>query len=237
MTSNLAPTNVSVLLSAPRSCPLQWFLPKQTLKSPKLGTVISLNFHCSYLVPICHDLTMADGEFELSGLELLNCSQCESECAGAVQGDPVSVNKSHDGDKDITEAGTATDVSRSHPHPDAVWSSIVQESKQWNDSAPPSPVIPRFCKHQMPNYIYSTGKNVQIKDTICTSSDKALITTTKLVSHSSNDKLEESVIYNMRRLSMSLSAPLGDETDCIWYQSPIVIRGLKKQDLFPGKKL
>ena len=247
MTSSFAPTNMTVLISAPRTCPLQWFVPKQTLKSPKLGTIISFNFHCSYLVPICHDLTMADGEFELSGLELLDCSQCESDSTSSCQKSSMNTSEHARDSKDSEEACTATGASDAaipinsgYSEPWAVSCSIVQGKGNDNDGASPSPSQPRFCKHQRPNYIYSTRKHEQSKAENNTAEPPAKSETLSsvsrpLISQSPFEYADEPILNKMKRLTLSPVVPVDSETDCIWYQSPIVIKGLKKQDLFPGK--
>ncbi|GFS24757.1 MAD2L1-binding protein [Elysia marginata] len=241
LTTTLAPTNVTVLISAPRTCPLQWFLPKQTLKSPKLGTIINFNFHCDYLVPICHDLTMADGEFELSGLELLDCSQCGSEGSSTLEEEPNSKNSPKDDSKNLAEAGTASCISDAafqlssrHPEPDAVSCSTVREKKHSDEGASPSPFLPRFCKHQRPNYIYSSKKHSYIKDKDLTANDSVAAKASG--SSPSSDDFQHPIVHEMKHLRLSPHHIAGDQTDCIWYQSPIVIKGLKKQDLFAGKK-
>ncbi|CAL1533645.1 unnamed protein product, partial [Lymnaea stagnalis] len=44
--SSVSPTNMTLLLSAPRSCPLNWFVPKQSFTSPRTGSVVTFNFKC-----------------------------------------------------------------------------------------------------------------------------------------------------------------------------------------------
>ncbi|GFO34904.1 Mad2l1-binding protein [Plakobranchus ocellatus] len=172
LTTNFSPTTMTVLISAPRSCPLQWFLPKQTLKTPKLGTVVSFNFHCSYLVPICHDLTLVDGEFELSGLEFLDSPPSNRVSVKSCQEDAAVASDRCREDCDEKDVAAAASVS--------------------SDLS---------CVHH----------------------------------HVADKDRPETVAQKLNRLTLSPAVTDSVELDCIWYQSPIVIKGLKRQDLFPDQ--
>lgn len=76
----LGPTNLMLTLSAPRACPVQWFLPKIALKAPKRGAVVTLNLCCSYMVPIPEEVTVCKDDLSIiSGIVPLDCSLCGHE--------------------------------------------------------------------------------------------------------------------------------------------------------------
>ena len=70
----LGPTNMYVVLCAPRSATLHGFVPKTTFKVPTRGHCLTLNMICNQPSFCSQDLTMDDTEVEISGIEPLDHS-------------------------------------------------------------------------------------------------------------------------------------------------------------------
>jgi hypothetical protein len=72
----ILPTNVTVLLHAPRDSGIKWFLPKSMFKVPQRGMQYHLNLICLYNEPVNynHNLSIDLDEMEISGIEPLDKS-------------------------------------------------------------------------------------------------------------------------------------------------------------------
>lgn len=224
LSSSLSPTNMMLLVSAPRSCPLQWFLPRQSFSSPKSGHVMSFNFHCKYLVPICHDLTFVEGEVDISGIELLECSLCEKENKSEM----VLGEQSEEGseascieDKDFTVAS----LFKKHCSLEMDVSSEHSPAQDISVGASPCVNMPRFCAHQRLNYIYSHRKKKK---------GNGLLHWSPLQSHINHGRtilnlMTASPVLNMGANSPSLpGSGQAVDKDLLWYQSPLIIKGYKE---------
>ncbi|KAL3873481.1 hypothetical protein ACJMK2_036591 [Sinanodonta woodiana] len=75
----ISPTNVTVLLQAPRDSGIKWFLPKSMFKVPQRGMQYHFNFTCLYKDPVYynHNLSQDLDEVEISGIEPLDKSVLE----------------------------------------------------------------------------------------------------------------------------------------------------------------
>ncbi|XP_055879547.1 uncharacterized protein LOC106057798 isoform X1 [Biomphalaria glabrata] len=203
LTNTISPTNIMLLFSAPRTCPLQWFLPKMSFAAPRIGTVITLNFHCTYLVPTCHDLTLMDAEMELSGIELLDCSLCEKDASGAEK-EPTSHKNGDDAEKDDTKKNNCEFVIHSK-HKDFSRNVVNGDTTSHPQSVDTTPCISRFCVHQKLNYIYSHHKRRE-----------------RANQKYSHDAIG-CILNDSPTQCQSINIPA--EKDLLWYQSPLIIKG------------
>lgn len=80
----LGPTNMYIVLCAPRSASLHGFVPKTTFKVPTRGHCLTLNMICNQPSFCSQDLTMDDPEVEISGIEPLECSSFSDTTAHVV---------------------------------------------------------------------------------------------------------------------------------------------------------
>lgn len=82
----LSPTNMIILLNAPRDCAIKWFTPKSMYKVPTRGQHFVLNLMCRQPVVLGQDLSQDQLGFDMSGVEPLDCSMSENEplCIDAV---------------------------------------------------------------------------------------------------------------------------------------------------------
>uniref|UniRef100_A0A2C9LYC0 Uncharacterized protein n=1 Tax=Biomphalaria glabrata TaxID=6526 RepID=A0A2C9LYC0_BIOGL len=207
LTNTISPTNIMLLFSAPRTCPLQWFLPKMSFAAPRIGTVITLNFHCTYLVPTCHDLTLMDAEMELSGIELLDCSLCEKDASGAEK-EPTSHKNGDDAEKDDTKKNNCEFVIHSK-HKDFSRNVVNGDTTSHPQSVDTTPCISRFCVHQKLNYIYSHHKRRE-----------------RANQKYSHDAIG-CILNDSPTQCQSINIPA--EKDLLWYQSPLIIKGFNLQ--------
>ncbi|XP_046364215.2 MAD2L1-binding protein-like isoform X2 [Haliotis rufescens] len=70
----ISPTNMAVLLYAPRDSGIQWFVPKPTFKRPIRGRQFEYNIKCRHHHVGSHDLSCDVSEVEISGIEPLDSS-------------------------------------------------------------------------------------------------------------------------------------------------------------------
>ena len=82
----LGPTNLYVVLCAPRSAALHGFVPKTTFKLPTRGHCLTLNMMCNQPSFCSQDLTMDDTEVEISGIEPLERSSFSDAALPLVAG-------------------------------------------------------------------------------------------------------------------------------------------------------
>ncbi|KAH9523067.1 hypothetical protein Btru_065654 [Bulinus truncatus] len=201
----LPPTSMMLLLSAPRSCPLQWFLPKMSFNAPKIGTVISLNFQCTYLVPIRHDLTLDDAEIELSGIEILDCSLCEKDNQNTVNELPVQKNT----DSCEQSASSLCDLVKNSQNKSCSGNFFNRDVSSSHQSGDTTPCASRFCIHQRANYIYSHHKKRKQMPQRLTPDGSCSFHQSPVLGRSVTNTVEK---------------------DVIWYQSPLIIKGLACSD-------
>lgn len=71
---NLSPTNMIVMINAPRNSGITWFLPKPTFKLPVRGRRHVFNLNCKHPHPADHSIVCSDGKAEISGIEPLESS-------------------------------------------------------------------------------------------------------------------------------------------------------------------
>ena len=69
---SIAPTSMTVLVLAPRDCGIEWFLPKPAFKVPQKSKQFEFNISCKQSSSSSHNLTQADEEFNISGIEPLS---------------------------------------------------------------------------------------------------------------------------------------------------------------------
>ncbi|XP_055957008.1 MAD2L1-binding protein [Patella vulgata] len=68
----ISPTNMTVLLKAPRGCNIEWFTPKHNFKTSSRGQQFMFNCVCEQPVVLTHDLTHDANEFDISGIDCLD---------------------------------------------------------------------------------------------------------------------------------------------------------------------
>ncbi|XP_076442940.1 uncharacterized protein LOC143281587 [Babylonia areolata] len=116
----LGPTNVYVVLCAPRSAALSGFVPKLGFKIPTRGYCLTLNMICNQPSFCCQDLTMDDTEVEISGVEPLERSSFTDSSLPMVAGNFKSpspekvahlLNSSDGSHKVRMRQGSGSDVS------------------------------------------------------------------------------------------------------------------------------
>ncbi|CAG5135001.1 unnamed protein product [Candidula unifasciata] len=183
MSTNLSPTSMMISVLAPRSCPVKGFVPKHFMRTPKTGAVISFNFHCNYLLPVCHDLTFFE-DLEISGIEIL----------GSVQKKPDSgKNRSR-----LSVDSKIGEHSFKENHMDSGLNSAEVSSGGENFL---HPGFGSEINHKQTPQIKQLTK--RLASPVVRSADVPLSTD---------------------------SSQTG--SDCIWYQSPIVIKGYRIKDVF-----
>lgn len=185
MSASILPMSMMILILAPRSCPLKGFVPKHFMRSPKTGSIISFNFHCNYLLPVCHDLTFVE-DFEMSGIEILDIAQ-----------------KNGDNDKSTTKHSVDSETG-------------VHSSKEMCVDAALSNVEVTLDSEHLLHPEREVGKALSHKQT----------PHIKLF----NRILSSPVVRCADVLTSTDPSQTG--SDCIWYQSPIVIKGYRLKDVF-----
>ncbi|KAL5008180.1 hypothetical protein ScPMuIL_013761 [Solemya velum] len=65
---SVSPTNLILLVKAPRECDLKWFLPKPSYKVPKRGKHFTFNFVCKSSDEDGMDLSQAEEYLDMSGI-------------------------------------------------------------------------------------------------------------------------------------------------------------------------
>lgn len=185
MSTSILPMSMMILILAPRSCPLKGFVPKHFMRSPKTGSIISFNFHCNYLLPVCHDLTFVE-DFEMSGIEILDIAQ-----------------KNGDNDKSTTKHSVDSETG-------------VHSSKEMCVDAALSNVEVTLDSEHLLHPEREVGKALSHKQT----------SHIKLF----NRILSSPVVRCADVLTSTDPSQTG--SGCIWYQSPIVIKGYRLKDVF-----
>ncbi|XP_041351196.1 MAD2L1-binding protein-like [Gigantopelta aegis] len=69
---SISPTNMTVFVRAPRDCGLEWFLPKPAFKVPQKSKQFEFNISCTQSSSSSYNLTQADEEFDISGIQPLS---------------------------------------------------------------------------------------------------------------------------------------------------------------------
>lgn len=255
MRTDISPTSMTVLVLAPRSCPLKGFLPKQLMHSPRTGAVISLNFHCSYHVPVCHDLTLGDGDLELSGIVPLDhCEKDKNLFSGkklcVENGENLEnrvallAGKEFEGGGPVCECEFQIRSRFSRLQLSADDESLLKTGlcfKNISSSDPP----PRVCQlHRT----YSSSNHQEVEEKCLnmlgrTSGPsfhgKVEDDSQKTFSDRSKRSFQQKQICQVS-VSLAVKGSKPDvtselswgNTDCIWYQSPLVIKGFRNQDSF-----
>lgn len=71
---SMSPTNMIVMVNAPKNSGIAWFLPKPTFKLPVRGRRHVFNLSCKQPQPADHSIVCSDGRAEISGIEPLESS-------------------------------------------------------------------------------------------------------------------------------------------------------------------
>ena len=216
---SLPPTNMSVILSAPRSCPVSWFLPKMSLAAPKRGTVTTFNLCCSYTVPVSSELTFNGGDWSIiSGIELLDCALCHNE--------NVASERKTTNNNDLTDISEEGNSQCQQPIPceqqqfTSHKSSVSSSMKNQQSSSSSSLV---FAPESMSTPMTFT-KLWGYPLARCPHSEMSR-RSEKKGSAASGVLEEQTLSQQLSQLDIAENKTVSE--DCIWYQSPLVIKGLK----------
>ncbi|XP_062602805.1 uncharacterized protein LOC134264532 [Saccostrea cucullata] len=70
----ISPTNMTVMVNAPKNSGITWFLPKPHFKVPVRGRRHVFNLNCDYPHPVNHSIDCGNETAEISGIEPLESS-------------------------------------------------------------------------------------------------------------------------------------------------------------------
>ncbi|XP_005100549.1 uncharacterized protein LOC101860661 [Aplysia californica] len=235
MRHDLSPTNMMLLLSAPRTCPVQWFLPKISLGAPQRGNVISFNFYCSYVVPFCHDLTFNGDVSVLSGIELLDCSQCQQEDLQTPAGT--------EGDGHCAANGVLPVKCKRTLIPEIGVNGVRVGAAAEHESSNGNASSEEYCLTSQCTHVEQSVNGVASRTSChsCSGRDaasEASVSTRKCQRRSFSGlkdetgggvKALEHVHFASPRVALvgRQSDSQTSSVDCIWYQSPLTVKGFK----------
>ena len=223
--NNLGPTNMFILISAPKSCPVSWFLPKLSLQGPKRGPIISFNF-CS-LSTNYQEVTLAKDDLSIiSGIDLLDCSKCG-------QGESAVVKDCEDGNPAVSVVNVETVPSNVHVF--TLNKNRLSDHHSSNVSSTPHhlaavttdlPPVPCTGVDSLSDPITSTPADVRKEPSgrcIHRPAYWSRFKKSKKSSEVEEDTVPVSPISNcydeLQKLTVS--------EDNIWYQSPMTVKGFK----------
>ncbi|XP_053385550.1 uncharacterized protein LOC123526237 [Mercenaria mercenaria] len=217
----ISPTNISLLLYAPRKSKLPWFYPKPTYKLPVRGKQFEfcLQSKCGQG---SHDLSTNFSIVELSGFEPFDSfiDECEEisgsvdttshSSEGSVTADYVCIDSDHD-----LEIVNSTDVKDNSPNVTPQFGNSGYNTDQSANTTP------KYCASLIES---DTRDNKKLRTSSSTSS---ILSQTSVMSKES----ENSVTKSKKHCSVMTEEDTGvfslTDTEFIWFQSPLLIKGYR----------
>lgn len=213
----ISPTNIFLLLYAPRKSELSWFLPKLTYKLPARG--MHFEFHLqSKCGQGTHDLSTNCSLVELSGFEpfdsfLDECEEvsCNSNkdtishsSEGSLTADYICIDSDHD--LEILNTNDLKDLPLNQTIGASNCDSVTKRTEEVKSN-----VSSDHCET-------ATEENKRIKKSESASS---ILSETRVMSKNSKSSVSSINSYEEENTSTSSLS----DSECIWFQSPLLIKG------------
>lgn len=222
----ISPTNISLLLYAPRKSELSWFFPKPTYKLPVRGRQFEFNLQ-SKCGQGTHDLSINFSIVELSGFEpfdsfLDECEEvsCNSNTdtishssEGSVTADYICIDSDHD--LEILNTNDLKDLPLNRTIGASGSDSVTKSTEEMKSDVSSDP-----CE--------STKENKRMKKSESASS---ILSETSVMSRDSQSSANRS--NNVKNCSIISYEEENTDTfsltdsECIWFQSPLLIKGYR----------